>query len=169
MDMDLGWTRSTRILIISCTLPLKFDYNNDTDEWDVEWNDDHLIESHHTFSHDILSQTEYTFLGLPHSFIPKEDQSRIKTLCKPFHCVPLFPQEEIVLDFLNYCHTTLYPLFHHTTGQEHNTKTTCLVQHEMQEKKWMAYTKINSIFAKGIDEIYSTGSIVWIHDYQLML
>ncbi len=76
-----------------------------------------------------------------------------------FEIVPVFPKKEVYDDYYNgFSNSTLWPLFHYFPSIVENKK-----------EYFIAYKKINQLFASKILEIIEPGDVIWVHDYQLML
>lgn len=62
---------------------------------------------------------------------------------------------------VNYMRIVLWPLLHYILP----TPT----DGESERQWWRDYVRYNVAFADKIMEIYKTGDIIWVHDYQLLL
>jgi len=112
---------------------------------------------------DFYNSYETNWIGLTgvedHPFQPDEIKSLEKQLLEEYFCIPVFPDPA---DYNNYLHgfvkNTLWPLFHYFTQNVSYTN-----------EDWVAFRKINELFAEKIVEVIQDGDIIWIHDYHLTL
>lgn len=112
---------------------------------------------------DFYNSYETNWIGLTgvedHPFLPDEIKSLEKQLLEEYFCIPVFPNPA---DYNNYLHgfvkNTLWPLFHYFTQNVSYTN-----------EHWVAFKKINQLFAEKIGEVIQDGDILWIHDYHLAL
>ncbi|KAF0420413.1 glycosyltransferase family 20-domain-containing protein [Gigaspora margarita] len=77
--------------------------------------------------------------------------------------VPVFLEDELHHGhYEGFCKTVLWPLFHYilwdtaTDGRQEN-------------HNWLQYCAVNQAFTDKIKEIYSPDSLIWIHDYHLLM
>lgn len=98
--------------------------------------------------------------GVVKDSLSTEDQKYIKsTLLKEYKSAPVFlNSDEIERYYEGYSNKTLWPLFHYFKEKtEHKLDT------------WEAYEKVNAHFFDSLKEHLQEDSVVWVHDYQLML
>lgn len=67
-------------------------------------------------------------------------------------------QPEIDRYYNGFCNRTLWPLFHDAIRAP-----------EFNHAWWRPYVEVNQRFAKAAAEAAGHGSVVWVHDYQLLL
>ena len=145
-----------RLILASNQLPVHIDWQNG--KYLIEKAEETTISG----LQDFYSEFEPEWVGLTgfenHEFKANEVRS-LEAALKPFHCVPVFPRARDRNLYLHgFSRNTLWPLFHYFT--ENVTYS---------EVSWMAYLKINRLYAEKILEIIQEGDILWIHDYHLLL
>ncbi len=76
-----------------------------------------------------------------------------------FHLIPVFLDEEERINFYRgFCNEIIWPLFH-------DLQSRC----NFDPTYWKAYLSVNQRFAREVARVASKGSLIWVHDYQLML
>ncbi|KAL7423946.1 hypothetical protein Q5752_001531 [Cryptotrichosporon argae] len=77
---------------------------------------------------------------------------------------PVFvPPEMSKGHYEGYCKTTLWPLFHYLLWLD-STATM-----PSPDPSWIAYEKVNQLFAQRVKDIYRPGDLILVHDYHLLL
>lgn len=76
-----------------------------------------------------------------------------------FNYIPIFlNKEDVEQYYTGFSNTSLWPLLHY------------LPSYAQYDRRWFdAYRKVNTIFADTVAEVADHGSLVWVHDYHLML
>ncbi|WP_038057370.1 bifunctional alpha,alpha-trehalose-phosphate synthase (UDP-forming)/trehalose-phosphatase [Thermodesulfobacterium hydrogeniphilum] len=101
----------------------------------------------------------YTWIGWPGSHFDKKKFEIIKEKSKDINCYPVSVPAKLLDKFYNgFCNKTLWPLFHSFPSY---------VVYE--ETYWNSYVTVNQIFFEETVKHVDENSIVWIHDYHLML
>ncbi len=102
----------------------------------------------------------FGYPGIPQDALSEQQQKHIETtLLKEHKSVPVFiQQEDVELYYEGYSNKTLWPLFHYF-----KEKT------EHQRETWEAYQRVNARFFETLKTHLQDDSVVWVHDYQLML
>lgn len=98
--------------------------------------------------------------GLSSDKASLDEQNEIKNqLTKNYNCHPVFlSQKDIDLYYEGFSNRTIWPLFHYFAEKtEHDIKT------------WQSYQKVNQLFYQNIKPYLEDDTVIWIHDYQLML
>ncbi len=74
-------------------------------------------------------------------------------------CRPVFlTQRQIENFYYGFSNKTLWPLFHY------------FLQYAVFDQKlWEAYRRVNRLFCEAVCEVADEDSIIWVHDYQLLL
>ncbi len=74
-------------------------------------------------------------------------------------CKPVFlSQRQIENYYYGFSNKTLWPLFHY------------FLQYALFDRKlWEAYRRVNRIFCDAVLEVADPDSVIWVHDYQLLL
>ena len=89
----------------------------------------------------------------------KEEKEINKTLTKKYQCLPVFlSEEEMNLFYFGFSNSTLWPLFHYFNSD---------VKYDFDA--WEGYKLVNKKFYESIIPLLEDDSIIWVHDYQLML
>ncbi len=144
-----------RLILASNSLPVHIRRENDS--YLFQKADEQTISGLQEF----YSECEPRWVGLTdfenHEF-SAEEMSVLEKELMPHKCIPVFPHAH---DWNLYAHgfsrNTLWPLFHYFT--EHVTYS---------EISWIAYEKVNRLFASKILEFIEDGDTLWIHDYHLL-
>ena len=98
--------------------------------------------------------------GVAKDRLRREEEKKIeKTLNDKYQCHPVYlTDKEISLYYEGFSNKTIWPLFHYFADKA-----------EYNEKTWEAYQKVNQKFYKSLKPHIEEDSIIWVHDYQLML
>ena len=85
-----------------------------------------------------------------------------RTITKKLTAMGYFPvyltNDEVKNFYDGYCNDTLWPLFHYFHSFAKYSKD-----------YWNAYKNVNKIFLKAVTQCMDSDSVVWVHDYHLML
>lgn len=146
-----------RLFIISNQLPVTIKRENR--KFYIEPGD----EKERTGLHEFYNSFDCQWIGLTgiedHLFEADEKQKLSKQLQEEFSCIPLFPEPaEIDMYLHGFVKNTLWPLFHYFTQNVSYTN-----------EHWLAYQKVNDLYAEKISEVIRDGDLLWIHDYHLTL
>jgi trehalose 6-phosphate synthase/phosphatase len=97
--------------------------------------------------------------GIAAEELSTTERKKIVTELKKHNCIPVFLTQKEVSDFyFGYSNATVWPLFHYFT------------QHaEYRASWWSAYQKVNKHFKDVVTSHIDKTTMVWVHDYQLML
>jgi len=100
------------------------------------------------------------WMGWPGIIIRDENQKKeaSELLSKKKFTPIWYSKEDYDLHYKGFCNKVIWPLFHYFGRFA-----------EYKKKYWDAYYKINQLFCEQIVARYKQKSIVWIHDYHLML
>lgn len=106
-----------------------------------------------------------TQVGWPGGDIPVEKREPITAELRDHLCIPVyFDHMEIELYYNGFSNGVLWPLFHYVTP--------ALITGS-HEAEWNMYRSVNRKFAERVAEVLSEqgdkDTLVWIHDYHLML
>jgi trehalose 6-phosphate synthase/phosphatase len=76
-----------------------------------------------------------------------------------FNYFPIFlDKEDVEQYYTGFSNTSLWPLLHY------------LPSYAQYDRRWFdAYRKVNTLFADTVAQVADNGSLVWVHDYHLML
>jgi trehalose 6-phosphate synthase/phosphatase len=104
---------------------------------------------------------DYLWIGWPGNNFDKTQKKLeyIREKSKKYNAYPVFISAKQVDKFYNgFCNKTLWPLFHSFQTYAIYDKTF-----------WDNYIKVNEIFCEEVSKVIKDDSIVWVHDYHLML
>jgi trehalose 6-phosphate synthase/phosphatase len=106
-----------------------------------------------------------SYIGWPGADIPQEHRAAISQELAKHLSFPVFlDHSEIELYYTGFSNGVLWPLFHYVTPA---------VMTGSHEPEWTMYARVNRIFAEAIAQVLrekgNKDTLVWIHDYHLML
>jgi len=109
-----------------------------------------------------LPSSNRTWIGWPgiasDDLTDKEHTEITKQMAKQ-GCIPIFlTTEQIQLFYEGYANDTLWPMFHYFQSY---------VQYN--EEYWETYKQVNQMYADAVIKLNTSNSIIWVHDYQLLL
>ncbi|MEO6760944.1 MAG: bifunctional alpha,alpha-trehalose-phosphate synthase (UDP-forming)/trehalose-phosphatase [Candidatus Saccharimonadales bacterium] len=100
--------------------------------------------------------------GIASEDLTETDKLAISRGLKKYRCYPVFLTKKQLEDYYNgYSNGILWPLFHGVPIAESVRQN--------QAKLWLAYKRVNTIFADEVLALSPERSTIWIHDYQLLL
>ncbi|RHY96396.1 hypothetical protein DYB37_002478 [Aphanomyces astaci] len=191
--------REVTVVVCINVLPLVFTRASLTEScpWHVEWSTSSYglflrnIVSGQRF--------KPMFIGCPEVFIPKQDEQSVRLLLlHSFNCIPVFLDTTVAhRHFQGFCKGVLWPIFHNvvdvynsaelklddfdTTSSSSSTLASspppdpgvwlppASWNPASQDKCWSEYCHVNRLFAKKVLENWQPGSVIWIHDYPLLV
>lgn len=89
----------------------------------------------------------------------RANRQRLSRAMSRDRLVPVNLRPSLVEDYYEgFSNSVLWPLFHY-------------LPHLMEVKKesWNAYREANRIFARAVERVWRPGTLIWVHDYHLML
>jgi trehalose 6-phosphate synthase/phosphatase len=96
--------------------------------------------------------------GIPSDDLTEAEQSRITRELRKHRCYPVFLTKKQIDDYYNgYSNTVIWPLFHNLSYKPGPAKF------------WRGYREVNKLFADAVLSLTKPDSVIWVHDYQLML
>jgi trehalose 6-phosphate synthase/phosphatase len=98
--------------------------------------------------------------GVAKDRLRRDEEKKIeKTLNQDYKCHPVYlTDKEISRYYEGFSNKTIWPLFHYFADKA-----------EYNERTWDYYQRVNKKFYKSLKPHIEEDSIVWVHDYQLML
>lgn len=98
--------------------------------------------------------------GIPADDLTDSEKKEIKeTLINEYKCVPVFlTQEDIDKYYYGFSNETIWPLFHYFTNMT-----------VYNRDNWESYVKVNQLFMEAVNAYIDSETMIWVHDYQLML
>lgn len=101
----------------------------------------------------------YTWIGWIGSHLTPKNFKIVATKAKKQNCYPVFIPGKLLDKFYNgFCNKVLWPLFHSFPSYA-----------VYDETYWKAYVEVNKLFCEETAKYITENSVVWIHDYHLML
>ncbi len=100
------------------------------------------------------------WMGLEEEEIPcDERKDELMEITVSHHCIPVLLTREDVEDYYyGASNRIIWPLFHYFTQYA-----------KYSAKKWEGYRRVNEKFAEAVLEHAEPKSLIWVHDYHLML
>jgi trehalose 6-phosphate synthase/phosphatase len=96
--------------------------------------------------------------GIPSDDLTRFERNQIMRELRKHRCYPLFLTKKQIDDYYNgYSNGVLWPRLHNLETVPHGPKF------------WHAYRQVNTLFAEEVLRRSRPRSMVWVHDYQLML
>ena len=109
-----------------------------------------------------LDQEDMVWIGWPgiaSDDLSADEKVEIEKELAQQGCYPVFlTNEEIELFYEGYANDTLWPLFHYFQGLA-----------RFDDSYWEAYRTVNQRYATAVETVTRADSLVWVHDYHLML
>jgi trehalose 6-phosphate synthase/phosphatase len=100
--------------------------------------------------------------GITSEELSGDEKQVITNRLAKHNCYPIFLTKHQIEDFYNgYSNSILWPTFHNMPLDKHTEAE--------QERWWKAYRTVNSIFLDTVLSLAQHDSIIWVHDYQLLL
>jgi trehalose 6-phosphate synthase/phosphatase len=98
--------------------------------------------------------------GIPTEDLTEANKRAITKELAKRNCAPVFLDRKQLEDFYNgYSNSLLWPIFHNLP----------LDKELHDERWWRAYKAVNKAFADAVLGAVQHDSVIWVHDYQLML
>ncbi len=109
-----------------------------------------------------ISNEKMTWVGWPgiaSDELSKSERLQITTKLSAMGCLPVFLSSAQIDKFYSgYANDTIWPLFHYFQSYtQHNADY------------WLSYKNVNELFRDEIEKLSDQNSLIWIHDYHLML
>ncbi|MBL8152248.1 MAG: bifunctional alpha,alpha-trehalose-phosphate synthase (UDP-forming)/trehalose-phosphatase, partial [Blastocatellia bacterium] len=145
-----------RLLIVSNRLPVTLSIDNNSFKF---------IKSSGglaTGLSSIISSMNTIWFGWPGdtSFLTSRQRLELEVELEKLGSVPVYlSSDEIEQFYEGYSNSVLWPLFHYLLDK---VKLDAV-------SDWMAYKRVNELFAEKVVSYYQSDDIVWIHDYHLSL
>lgn len=100
--------------------------------------------------------------GIASEHLTESDRTKIIEELAKHNCSPVFLTQKQIDDFYSgYSNTVLWPLFHTMRPQD---------QPGAKRDGWFnSYRTVNKLFAENVSAAAGSDSLVWVHDYQLLL
>jgi trehalose 6-phosphate synthase/phosphatase len=147
-----------KLIIASNRLPFKIEKRNGA--YEISLSSGGLVSALKSFIENYKNQYEIVWVGCPDFSLDvwKENQHVLHKHDFEIHPVFIHNKKEKVLYYNGFSNSTIWPLFHYFPSFA-----------EFKEEQYIAYKKVNKLFADEILKIAKPEDIIWIHDYHLML
>lgn len=98
--------------------------------------------------------------GLASEELNDAEKQIIITRLKRHNCYPVFLSRQQIDEYYNgYSNSILWPIFHSMPASQMSNEA----------RLWKAYQNVNKLFLETIQPLVQTDSVIWVHDYQLLL
>ncbi|KAJ5118331.1 hypothetical protein N7526_009968 [Penicillium atrosanguineum] len=107
----------------------------------------------------LTKSTQFRWFGWPGIEVkdPEERAEVVESLEK-HRATPIFLDSHLAHEHYNgFSNRILWPILHYTSGILYD------------DGPWQAYKRVNELFADAIAEAAESGTLIWVHDYHLML
>ncbi|MCA9324989.1 bifunctional alpha,alpha-trehalose-phosphate synthase (UDP-forming)/trehalose-phosphatase, partial [Candidatus Saccharibacteria bacterium] len=99
--------------------------------------------------------------GIANEDINEDERRTITKELKKHNCYPVFLSQKELDGFYNgFANSVLWPLLHDLTPNK---------EAAADESFWRAYKRVNQAFGEVVLSLSTSGTTIWVHDYQLML
>jgi trehalose 6-phosphate synthase/phosphatase len=108
------------------------------------------------------SNTWVGWPGIASDELSEKDKESISIELGKRNCFPVFLSKKQIDDYYDgYCNSILWPMLHDLPAGRYNSNHL--------ESWWLAYRKVNQLFAETVVNIADSKAQIWIHDYHLFL
>lgn len=108
---------------------------------------------------DLHNLTWIGWPGIASEDLTPADKRKIIKEFKKKNLIPVFLNKSQIDRFYDgYSNNSIWPLFHYFQSLA-----------SYSDKNWNGYQQVNKLFAKHVAKVADKNSIIWVHDYQLML
>lgn len=155
--MNLALMRK-KLIIASNRLPFKIEKRNGV--YEISHSAGGLVSALNSFIDNYKQLYEIVWVGCPDFNMDTwlDNQHLFRKNDYEIHPVFIHRKKEKSLFYNGFCNSTIWPLFHYFPSLA-----------EFSEEEFIAYRKVNKLFADEILKIAKANDVVWIHDYHLML
>ncbi|PKX93418.1 trehalose-6-phosphate synthase [Aspergillus novofumigatus IBT 16806] len=107
----------------------------------------------------LTKSTEFRWFGWPGLEVPeKKDRELVAQSLDEHNAVAVFLDTNLANEHYNkFSNSILWPILHYQSGVVYD------------DGPWQAYRRVNELFADAVAEAATKGSLIWVHDYHLML
>lgn len=144
-----------KIYIISNRLPISISFKESSDEVSISHSSGGLVSG----LREIHDTSDSLWIGYLETSAKLRTDRRLHEIMRKERLQSIYISKKLYNDYYNgYSNGVLWPLFHNF-----------LASMSISDEYWDAYRKVNRIFAEKILNSVEDESLVWVHDYQLML
>ncbi|KAJ5152666.1 uncharacterized protein N7482_009144 [Penicillium canariense] len=107
----------------------------------------------------LTKSTQFRWLGWPGIEVKSnKDREEVSRTLNEHDATPIFLDSGLAHEHYNmFANRILWPILHYQSGVV------------FDDGPWQAYRRVNELFAAAIAEAAETGTLIWVHDYHLML
>ncbi|KAJ6122798.1 hypothetical protein N7512_005263 [Penicillium capsulatum] len=107
----------------------------------------------------LTKSTKFRWFGWPGIEVKDpEDQEQVSKSLREHNAIPIFLDSGLAHEHYNgFSNRILWPILHYQSGVT------------FDDGPWQAYRRVNELFADAIAEAATSGVLIWVHDYHLML
>jgi trehalose 6-phosphate synthase len=148
-------SQNGRLIVVSNRLPITIN-KDDSGEYHFKMSSGGLVSALSGFK----KSMSFTWIGWPGFFIPPKDRALVdKRLMEEYSCQAVHLDDDVADRHYNgFSNSILWPLFHYHPGEMN-----------FDEENWSAYRQANMRFAEVVRQQITSGAMVWVQDYHLML
>ena len=175
-----------RQLVLVCFhLPVVLRRDASKGTWSADWNDSLISRSDDSVASDVSTVWIGT-ITCRGRFLTESDKVEIRSTLKQMNCIPIFASQDLKdRAYLGYCKQQLWPSFHNVdildltnsawNGQAYISNPELSWDQTKVGNLWEAYKELSETFGNTVNQVLSsnematTGAVVWVHDYHLML
>ncbi|KAJ5223179.1 uncharacterized protein N7469_009419 [Penicillium citrinum] len=107
----------------------------------------------------LCKSTEFQWFGWPGLEVKgTKDIADVENTLSEHHAIPIFLDSGLAHEHYNgFSNRILWPILHYQSGVT------------FDDGPWQAYRRVNELFADAIAKVAESGTLIWVHDYHLML
>lgn len=163
LETQVSLQPNDTVVLVSLQLPVKV-FKDDSGAWQIE-EDIQAAFLPQIYTWRDTTQQRVLFVGWPgvHVTSPK-DQRDIQRLLEEQNCIPIFPPEEDWQEYISFCNSFLWPVFH-----------SVMLFFQMSNKRpwsphqWACYQRINRLYAEQVVMNSHENDLIWIQNFHLLL
>lgn len=149
------------VLYISFQLPVKVSRIGNG-QWEITTDGSSVLSAMHEYRE--KRRVRIMFFGWPGIYVARGEQESLARELLKVDCIPVYPPEAEFEEFLSFCNRFLWPVFHDVLlfFQSANPPA-------FPEKQWLAYQRINQVYAESVISHSHETDLFWVHDFHLLL
>ncbi|KAJ5691870.1 hypothetical protein N7462_001293 [Penicillium macrosclerotiorum] len=107
----------------------------------------------------LTKSTEFRWFGWPGIEVKDTaDRAQVASSLDEHNATPIFLDNDLAREHYNgFSNRILWPILHYQSGVT------------FDDGPWQAYRRVNELFADAIANSAESGTLIWVHDYHLML
>ncbi|KAJ5085008.1 Alpha-trehalose-phosphate synthase subunit [Penicillium argentinense] len=107
----------------------------------------------------LCKPTQFQWFGWPGMEVKNsKDREDVSRSLSEYHAVPIFLDSDLAHEHYNgFSNRILWPILHYQSGVI------------FDDGPWQAYRRVNELFADSVADVAQDGTLIWVHDYHLML